>query len=101
MPPPLLVSVRRVSGWSQFRVSCLAIAVFVLTTAPLEMQRRILNAAVLEGDLRWVLVLATIYASIVLTEGLIKLLMNIYRGWIAEKAVRVLRLAASALVDSM
>ena len=101
MPRTLVGFVRRVSGWSQFWVSCLAIAVFVLTTAPLEMQRRILNAAVLDGDLTRVLVLAVIYAGIVLTEGLVKLLMNIYRGWIGEKAVRVLRLAASALVDSM
>jgi ABC-type bacteriocin/lantibiotic exporter with double-glycine peptidase domain len=101
MPPTLFGFVRRVSGWSQFWVSCLSVAVFVLITAPLEMQRRILNAAVLDGDLARVLVLAVIYASIVLTEGLIKLLMNIYRGWIGEKAVRVLRLAASALVDSM
>ena len=38
MPPKLFGFIRRVSGWSQFRVSCLAIAVFVLTTAPLEMQ---------------------------------------------------------------
>jgi len=101
MPATLFAFVLRVSGWSQLWVSCLAIAVFVLTTAPLEMQRRILNAAVLDGDFKHVLFLAVIYACIVLTEGLVKLLMNIYRGWVGEKAVRVLRLSASALVDSM
>jgi ABC-type bacteriocin/lantibiotic exporter with double-glycine peptidase domain len=101
MPATLFGFVRRVSGWSQLRVSCLSIVVFVLLTAPLEMQRRILNAAVLDGDPGLVIVLALVYASIVLTEGLVKLLMNVYRGWIGEKAVRVLRLAASALVDSM
>jgi len=101
MPATLFGFVRRVSGSSQFRVSCLAIVVFVLTTAPLEMQRRILNAAVLDGNVMEVLVLAVVYAGIVLTEDLVKLLMNIYRGWIGEKAVRVLRLAASARVDAM
>jgi ABC-type bacteriocin/lantibiotic exporter with double-glycine peptidase domain len=101
MPRTLFGFVRRVSGWNQLWVSCLSIAVFILVTAPLEMQRRILNAAVLDGDLKLVVTLAVIYAGIVLTEGLVKLLMNIYRGWIGEKAVRVLRLAASALVDSM
>ncbi len=65
------------------------------------MQRRILNAAVVDGNVKRVLYLALIYAGIVLTEGLVKLLMNIYRGWIGEKTVRVLRLSASALVDSM
>lgn len=101
MPPTLFGFVRRVSAWSQFWVSVLAIAVFVLNTAPLEMQRRILNAAVVDGDLKLVLGLAVAYAGIVLSEGLVKLLMNIYRGWVGEKAVRALRLSASALVDSM
>lgn len=101
MPATLFGFVRRVGTWSQLRVSCLAIAVFILTTAPLEMQRRILNAAVVDGNVRAVLVLAVAYAAIVLTEGLIKMLMNVYRGWIGEKAVRILRLAASARVDSM
>jgi ABC-type bacteriocin/lantibiotic exporter with double-glycine peptidase domain len=101
MPPTLFGFVRRVSAWGQFWAACLAIAIFILTTAPLEMQRRILNAAVVDGDVGRVVVLAVVYAGIVLSEGLIKLLMNVYRGWIGEKAVRVLRLAASALVDSM
>ena len=101
MPRTLFGFVRRVGAWSQLWVSCLAVAVFILNTAPLEMQRRILNAAVVDGDVKRVLMLGVIYAGIVLGEGLVKLLMNVYRGWIGEKAVRALRLAASALVDSM
>jgi ABC-type bacteriocin/lantibiotic exporter with double-glycine peptidase domain len=101
MPRTLFGFVRRVSAWSQLWVVCLAVVIFILDTAPLEMQRRILNAAVLDGDVKRVAMLAVIYAGIVLAEGLVKLLMNIYRGWVGEKAVRVLRLAASALVDSM
>jgi hypothetical protein len=65
------------------------------------MQRRILHAAVVDGDVGRVFMLAVVHAGIVLCEGLVKLLMNVYRGWIGEKAVRVLRLAASALVDAM
>ena len=101
MPRALFGFVRRVSASSQLWAGCLAVAIFILDTAPLEMQRRILNAAVVDGDVRRVVMLAVVYAGIVLSEGLIKLLMNVYRGWIGEKAVRVLRLAASALVDSM
>lgn len=101
MPPTLFGFVRRVSAWSQLWAGCLAVAIFILNTAPLEMQRRILNAAVVDGNVGRVVMLAVVYAGIVLSEGLVKLLMNVYRGWIGEKAVRVLRLAASALVDSM
>jgi hypothetical protein len=49
MPATLFGFVRRVSGGSQLWVSCLSIAVFVLLTAPLEMQRRILNACMTPG----------------------------------------------------
>jgi ABC-type multidrug transport system fused ATPase/permease subunit len=101
MPPTLFGFIRRVSAWSQLWVSLVAIAVFILNTAPLELQRRILNAAVLEGDLGRVVALGLVYAAIVLAEGLLKLLLNISCGWIGEKAVRSLRLAASAAAETM
>ena len=101
MPPRLFGFVRRVSAWSQVRISLLAVAVFILNTAPLELQRRILNAAVLDADIERVVALALLYAAIVLAEGLLKLLLNVYGGWIGEKAVRTLRLAASGVVQSM
>ena len=53
------------------------------------------------GDIKLVLGLALAYVGVVLAEGLVKLLMNVYRGWIGEKASRALRLATSALVGSL
>ena len=100
MPPTILRFVFRVSAASQAWISLLAIVVFVLNTAPLELQRRILNAVVLDGDVKLVLGLVTAYVGIVLSEGLVKLLMNVYRGWVCEKAVRALRLAASTIAGS-
>ena len=100
MPPTIFGFVFRVSGSSQARISLLAIAVFLLNTAPLELQRRILNAIVLDRDMTLVLGLAAAYLGIVVSEGLVKLLMNVYRGWVCEKSVRALRLAASAVADS-
>ena len=100
MPPTVFGFVFRVSASSQAWISLLAIAVFILNTAPLELQRRILNAIVLDGDMQLVLGLAAAYVGIVLSEGLVKLLMNVYRGWVCEKSVRALRLAASAVADS-
>jgi ABC-type bacteriocin/lantibiotic exporter with double-glycine peptidase domain len=101
MPPTLFGFVRRVSGHNQAWIALLACTLFVLTTAPLEMQRRILNAALLDRDARLVVVLAAGYAAIVVAEGLVKLLLNIYAGWIGEKAVRALRLSASRLADGL
>lgn len=98
MPPTFLRFVYRTSLGSQAWISLLAVIVFVLDTAPLEMQRRILNAAMLDRDVGLVVALAVAYAGIVVCEGLLKLLMNVYGGWIGERAVRALRLAASKVV---
>ncbi len=101
MPQSLFGFVRRVSLWSQLWISLLAIGVFVLNTVPLELQRRILNATVVNGDLGLILGWAVVYLGVVLAEGLLKLLMNVYRGWVMEKATRALRLSTSKLVDSL
>jgi len=99
MPSTLFGFVCRVGAWSQVWVSLLAIAIFVLNTAPLELQRRILNASVHDRKFGLVLVLALAYAGLILSEGLIKLLMNVYRGWLSEKAVRSLRLTATGFSE--
>jgi ABC-type bacteriocin/lantibiotic exporter with double-glycine peptidase domain len=98
MPTTFFRFVYRTSLGSQVWISLLAVVVFVLETAPLEMQRRILNAAILHHDVGLVVTLAIAYAGIVACEGLLKLLMNVYGGWIGERAVRALRLAASKVV---
>ena len=100
MPPTLFGFVFRVSAPSQAWISLLAIAVFTLNTAPLELQRRMMNAIVHDRDMKLVLGLAAAYFGIVLSEGLVKLLMNVYRGWVCEKTVRVMRLAASAVAGA-
>jgi len=101
MPRSLPGFIRRVSGANQLGITLLAIAVFVLNTAPLEMQRRILNAAMVDRNASLVIVLAAVYAAIVISSGSLKLLLNVYGGWIGEKAMRTLRLSASILADGI
>jgi len=98
MPRSLPGFVWTVSARSQMWLALLAVAVFALNTAPLELQRRMLNAMVVGGQLELLLGLAVLYALVVLAEGLVKLTMNVYRGWVGEKAVRTLRLTTSAIV---
>ncbi|HLX27690.1 MAG TPA: ABC transporter transmembrane domain-containing protein [Casimicrobiaceae bacterium] len=101
MPANLLGFIRRVSSSNQLWIALLAVTVFVMNTAPLEIQRRILNAATIDRDARLVVVLGLAYAAIVVSEGLLKLLLNVYGGWIGEKAIRTLRLSASTLADGI
>ncbi len=100
MPPTLFGFVFRVSARNQVWISLLAIAVFTLNTAPLELQRRMMNAIVHDREMKLVLGLAAAYFTIVLSEGVVKLLMNVYRGWVCEKTVRVMRLTASAVAGA-
>lgn len=79
------------SGWHQFGLCTLSVALFLVGTVPLEVQRRLVNDLVKGGSYRPVLILALFYLALVLSEGLIKLVLNIYSSWVSENAVRHLR----------
>ena len=97
MPATLYGLVRKVGGLHQLWLAGLSALVFGIALAPLEIQRRIVNAAVAGGDNRLIVLLAVAYLAVGLAEGAIKLGMNIYRGWVAERAVRWLRRAIAAM----
>lgn len=99
LPKTLFNLVRRTSSWHQLWLVILSIIVFALSTAPLEVQRRLVNDAVRGGNYQAILILAAIYAGLALSEGLVKLGMNIYRSWVSEGAVRWLRTAIFAFVE--
>ena len=65
--------------------------VFLLTLAPLELQRRIVNGALGDADRDRFLLLCGLYAAVVLVQGALKLAMNLLKGKVAERAVRDLR----------
>jgi ABC-type multidrug transport system fused ATPase/permease subunit len=97
MPVGLLAFALRFSGRHQLALSFLAVAVFLMEMAPLELQRRIVNDAFRGGDYGAILALAGLYAAVAVGQGLLKLWMNIYRSWIGEKAVLSLRRTVYAL----
>lgn len=90
---------RRLSGFiammgrgHQAVLVLLSVLLFALGILPLEVQRRIVNGATYGANLNTILGLVLIYLSLVLSEGAIKLVLNIYRGWIGELAIRWLRM---------
>lgn len=91
MPTSILGYVVRFTGWHQVGLATLSVSVFLLSAAPLELQRRIVNDAIGKGSLRTILWLAVSYALVALVEQSLKMCLNIYRGWVAEDAVRALR----------
>jgi ABC-type bacteriocin/lantibiotic exporter with double-glycine peptidase domain len=91
MPASIMRYVLRQTWRHQIALALLSIAVFALSTAPLELQRRIVNDAIAKGALRTIFLLALAYAGVALVEQLLKLVLNVYRGWVAESSVRHLR----------
>ena len=91
LPRSLFGLAIKLSGGDQVWLCLLAIAVALLDTAPIEVQRRMINHAIKESGMRSIALLALTYAGLVLLQGLTKLLSNIYRGWVSEHSVRGLR----------
>src|ERR1700726_4899206 len=100
MPPNIFRYVLETSGWHQLFLLLLTVGVFLLEVMPLELQRRIVNDLVKHRDFWLVIVLCAAYAGVVLVQGSTKLVLNVYRSWVGERATRDLRRRVHALVDS-
>lgn len=82
----------RTSARSQVVLTVLAVAVFLLELAPLELQRRIVNNAVEAQTYQVIALLCGLYLVVVLTQGVLKLVLNVYRGSVIETSCKSLRL---------
>ena len=88
------------SGLHQLFLLLLTVSVFLLEVVPLELQRRIVNDLVKHRPYSWVVGLCAVYAGIVLLQGGTKLALNIYRGWVGERAKRDLRRRVHTVVEN-
>ena len=93
LPQTLYGFVVSISGPHQIAIAVLSVLLFVVGTAPLEIQRRIVNAATEHGSYSTIAILISYYLLLALAEGLIKVALNIYRNWVGEVAIRWLRLS--------
>jgi ABC-type multidrug transport system fused ATPase/permease subunit len=81
-------------------LSALSAVVFLLEVVPLELQRRIIDDLVKHRPFSWVIWLCAIYAGSVVLQGGTKLGLNIYRGWVGERAKRQLRRRVHTVVEA-
>jgi ABC-type multidrug transport system fused ATPase/permease subunit len=87
------------SGLHQLALLILTGGVALLEVVPLELQRRIVNDLVKHSPYSWVIWLCAGYAGVVLVQGGSKLVLNIYRGWVGERAKRDLRHRVHTIVE--
>jgi len=100
MPRNIFRYVLETSGLHQLFLLLLTVGVFLLEVVPLELRRRIVNDLVKHRDYRLVIVLCAVYAGTVLLQGSAKLVLNVYRSWVGERATRDLRRRVRVLVSS-
>ncbi len=99
MPRNIYRYVLATSGVHQLALMLLTIGVFLLEVVPLELQRRIVDDLVKHRDFWFVIVLGGVYAGTVLVQGGCKLILNVYRSWVGERATRDLRRRVHVLVS--
>src|SRR5271169_480936 len=100
LPGSVFRYVLATSGVHQLLLLVLTVCVFLIEIAPLELQRRIVNDLVKDRPYRWVIILCAVYAVVVLVQGGTKLGLNVYRGWVGERAVRDLRRRIHAVIEA-
>ena len=91
LPQSYFALIWRISGGDQVWLCLLSVFVAVLNTVPIEIQRRVVDRSLKEGDFRSITFFVTAYAGVVILQGSCKLLYNIYRSWVSEHGVRSLR----------
>lgn len=84
----------------QIGLALLSLVVAGLTMVPLELQRRIINEAIGERDIRLLAILCGIYAGVVALQGALKFAMRMGRGRIAAGTVRDLRMRTFCHADA-
>jgi len=88
------------SGLHQLSLAILVTAVFLLEFAPLELTRRIIDDVTKHRDFHTIITLGIFYVATILIQGSTKLVLNVYRGWVSERATRNLRNKILAITEA-
>ena len=91
MPLSLYAFIWQSSRRQQAWLVLLTLMVAPMSMIPLELQRRIVDGAVHDQDLPYLFLLSGIYLAVLLLQGGLKYLLNVYRGSLVERIALQLR----------
>ena len=77
----------RMSGRHQIFACMIAVLVALLNIVPVELQRRIVDDALMTQSYESLLFLGGLYAGVIVLHQIVKFGMRIYQGWISESAI--------------
>jgi len=81
----------RMGGTHQICVGMLAIIVAILDLLPIELQRRIVDGALMNQSYEMLFLYGGIYLGVAVLHQVLKFGMKMYQGWIAESTIRYSR----------
>lgn len=83
--------VRRASGMQQVYVSVIATSVALANFLPIDLQRRVVDVAIADKDVRGLLMLGGLYLGAILLHAGLKYALIVYQGWVGESVVKTAR----------
>jgi ABC-type bacteriocin/lantibiotic exporter with double-glycine peptidase domain len=81
----------RASGAHQFYAGVIAIAFALLNFVPIDLQRRVVDVAIENKDVRALLFLGGLYLVTLLLQAALKYVLMFYQGWVGESAIKTSR----------
>lgn len=91
MPKSLYAFIWQSSRRQQIWLVLLTLIVAPMSMVPLELQRRIVDDAIHNQDLRYMFLLCGLYLVVLLVQGGLKYTLNVYRGSLVERIAFQLR----------
>ena len=82
----ILSYARRMTGWHQVWACLLAVVVAGLSLAPIELQRRLIDDAIMAQNMRLLAILGGTYLAVVILHQVLKFTLGLYQGWLTESA---------------
>lgn len=81
----------RMTGWHQPAACLLAVAVALLNMVPIELQRRIVDDAIVGQDFHQLIWLGVCYAAVLIGHKGLKFSLGMYQTWLSESTIRYTR----------
>lgn len=91
MPSSLYAFIWRSSRRQQIWLTLITLIVAPMSMVPLELQRRIVDEAIKDRNLRYMILLCGVYLIVLLMQGGLKYWLNVYRGSLVERIALQLR----------
>jgi ABC-type bacteriocin/lantibiotic exporter with double-glycine peptidase domain len=79
--------VRRMTGWRQVGLCLLALVAAALNLAPIELQRRIVDDAIVAGDVELLWRLGALYAAAAVAHQAVKFILRAGQSWLGESTI--------------